>query len=247
VVSGVGLVVVTGAAGDVGRAVVERLAAGGTRVVAADNRPISSAIAELPGVDGARVDLADDASVRALADQVLAQQAALAPVGFGVVHCAGLAQITPFAESDPGTWDLLYRINQRGPLLLTQALLPALTGGGASVVFVGSDSARAGAGGEVVYAATKAALMGAAKSLARELARHGTRVNVVSPGPIAGAMSDQLTREDPDYLSRLSRAIPLRRLASPQDVASSIAWLLGPESTYVTGQTLSVSGGITMN
>ncbi|WP_283095333.1 SDR family NAD(P)-dependent oxidoreductase [Nocardioides alcanivorans] len=89
--------------------------------------------------------------------------------------------------------------------------------------------------------------MGAAKSLARELARHGTRVNVVSPGPIAGEMSEQLTREDPDYLARLTRAIPLRRLASPDDVAANIAWLLGPESSYVTGQTLSVSGGITMN
>nr|WP_312007322.1 SDR family NAD(P)-dependent oxidoreductase [Nocardioides alcanivorans] len=94
----------------------------------------------LPGASGAHVDLADDASVESLAEAVLGLRAELEPATFGLVHCAGLAQITPLADSDPATWDLLYRVNQRGPLLLTRALLPALREAGASVVFVGSDS-----------------------------------------------------------------------------------------------------------
>ncbi len=240
-----GQVLVTGAAGDVGRAVVERLVRDGMPVVAADLRPPVE-VEELPGVTTLTLDLGVHESVVAVGQEVLARHRSLAG-GLGVVHCAGRAQITPFADSDPATWDQLYRVNQWGPLLLTHALLPALTARPGSVVFVGSDSARAGAGGEVVYSATKAALLGAAKSLARELGRHGTRVNVVSPGPIAGTMSERLTQADPDYLTRLRRGIPLRRLADPDDVAASIGWLLGPESTYVTGQTLSVSGGITMH
>lgn len=239
-----GLVLVTGAAGDVGRAVVDRLAAVGTPTFAADVRP---AVGQAATVTPLSLDLAEDASIAAVAEQVLAHVESTGARHLGVVHCAGLAQIRPFAESDPATWDQLYRVNQRGPLLLTHALLPALTRAPGSVVFVGSDSARAGAGGEVVYSATKAALLGAAKSLARELARHGTRVNVVSPGPIEGAMADQLTRADPDYLTRLRRSIPLRRLAAPDEVAAAITWLLGQEAGYVTGQTLSVSGGITMH
>lgn len=236
--------VVTGASGDVGRAVVARLAARGTHVIAADlSRDV---VTHPPGVATVTLDLTDNDSVARLADVATSTVQERGGVGFGLAHCAGLAQVSRFEDSDPASWDALYRVNQHGPLLLTQQLLGCLRAGDGSVVFVGSDSARAGAGGEVVYAATKAALLGAAKSLARELARDGARINVVSPGPIDGRMAQQQTRDDPDYLARLSRGIPLRRLALPDEVAASVAWLLGEDSRYITGQTLSVSGGITM-
>lgn len=240
-----GRVVVTGAAGDVGAALVGLLAANGSVVYAADRlpEPLRHLAARYPGrVHALELDLADDASIRRAVDVVLSDP----EPEVSLVHCAGVAVLAPFAESEPDDWDRMYQVNQRGPLLLTQLLLPALAGRTGAVVFVASDSARAGAGKEVAYSATKAALLGAAKSLARELARHGTTVNVVSPGPLDGAMSAAATQGDAAYLDRLVRGIPLRRLGEPAEVAACVAWLLGPSARYLTGQTISVSGGITM-
>ncbi|TWH04248.1 2-hydroxycyclohexanecarboxyl-CoA dehydrogenase [Nocardioides sp. J9] len=240
------VLVVTGARGDVGAAVVTRAAAAGYDVVAADVVPPDEPSG--PHVSAATFDLVDDAQVREFAADVVERCASGDVEHVGLVHCAGIARVEPFATSDTEAWDVMYRVNQRAPLLLTQALLPALTRRPESaIVFVSSDSARAGAGREVAYSATKAALIGAAKSLARELARHRARVNVVAPGPIEGQMVDSATADHEGYLERLVGAVPLRRLATPTEVAAAILWLVGPESTYVTGQTLSVSGGITMH
>lgn len=237
-------VLVTGAAGDVGRALTARLAAAGSLTIAADLRP--EGLADPGAVLPLPLDLADDGSIRAAGDAVAELVRRERPHRLGLVHCAGIAHVGPFERSDPEDWDRMYRVNQRGPLLLTRALLPTLRTTSSSIVFVSSDSARVGAGQEVVYSATKAAQVAAAKSLARELARDAIRVNTVSPGPIEGQLSARIAEQDPTHLARLVKAIPLRRLAAPDDVAAAIAWLLGPETSYVTGQTISVSGGITM-
>ena len=114
------------------------------------------------------------------------------------------------------------------------------------VVFIGSDSARAGAGRESAYAATKAALLGFAKSVAREVARDGVTVNVVCPGPIDTAMTRAAMADHPGTLERLVRAIPVGRLGTVEEVAAAVDWLAGPDAGFVTGQAISVSGGMTM-
>ncbi|UUW91134.1 SDR family NAD(P)-dependent oxidoreductase [Pimelobacter simplex] len=239
------LAVVTGAAGDVGAATAARLHADGWRVLLADvDLPAAQERADELGehAEAAYVDLADDASVRALAERAAAQSPA------ALVSCAGVASVGRFVDDVPGTWELLHRVNLHGPMLLTQALLPALAGAAhPRIVYVASDSARAGAAHEAAYAASKAGLLGLAKSLAREHARDGITVNVVCPGPVRGRMVDEHMAGKQAMLDKLVAAIPSRRLAEPDDVAAAIAWLSSPDAAYVTGQTLSVSGGLTMH
>lgn len=239
------LAVVTGAAGDVGFATATRLHADGWRLLLADvDLPAAQRRADELGerCEAAHLDLADDDSVRMLAEHA-ASQAVTA-----LVSCAGVAAVGRFVDSTPATWDLLHRVNLHGPMLLTQVLLPALARAEhGRIVYVASDSARAGAAHEAAYAASKSGLLGLAKSLAREHARDGVTVNVVCPGPVRGRMLEEHMSGRQAMLDKLVAAIPSRRLAEPDDVAAAIAWLSSPDASYVTGQTLSVSGGMTMH
>lgn len=217
---------VTGGCGDIGAAVVARLAARGVEVTTLD-------VAE--GAD-LRVDLADAGAVAAVRADVDV-----------LVHVAAVVRLGRLVESDPADWDLMYAVNQRAPMLLTRALLPGMVERGwGRVVFVASDSARAGAGRESAYAGTKAALLGFAKSVAREVARDGVTVNVVSPGPIDTALTRAAMADRPETLERLVRAVPVGRLGTADEVAAAVDWLTGPDAGFVTGQVVSVSGGMTM-
>lgn len=237
--------VITGAAGDVGAATARLLVDRGWRVVLADKDvDRATAVAEALGQAATAhpVDLASSESVERFARELDGLEVN------ALVSCAALAVVGPFLESTPESWDMLYQVNLRGPMLLTQRLLPRLREAtDARLVFISSDGARAGASGEAAYAATKAAILGFAKCLARENARYGLTVNVVSPGPIDGRMVEQAMTGHEEDLERLVRGIPMRRLARPEEVASAIAWLMEESAGYVTGQTLSVSGGITMH
>lgn len=234
--------VVTGGAGAIGAAIATDLTALGARVVIADvDLPNASKVAAgLPHARASAVDLASPAAVEEFAG-------AVGEVDI-LVHNAGVAVVEPFTESDPAGWDLMWQVNLRGPMLLTKLLLPGMTARGwGRLVFISSDGARAGSGGEGAYAATKAGLFGLAKTLAREAAGAHVTSNVVCPGPTDTPMLRRVSAADPGLVDKIARAIPLRRLGTPADVAGLVAYLCTDRAAYITGQTLSVSGGVTMH
>ncbi|WP_344882898.1 SDR family NAD(P)-dependent oxidoreductase, partial [Nonomuraea antimicrobica] len=196
--------------------------------------------AELPGARALPVDLASPRAVAEFGDAVGEVDV--------VVHNAGVSIVEPFTESDPAGWELMWQVNLRGPMLLTRRLLPGMMARGwGRLVFVSSDGARAGSGGEGAYAATKAGLFGLAKTLAREAARARVTSNVVCPGPTDTPMLRRVSEAEPGLVDRIARGIPLRRLGTPADVAGLVAYLCTDRAAYITGQTLSVSGGVTMH
>ncbi|ASU82996.1 SDR family oxidoreductase [Nocardiopsis gilva YIM 90087] len=236
---------VTGGAGGIGRAICAALADTGAAVVVSDLDAAAAGevAAALPAGRSVAMDLADQDEV---ASGIARIRDAAADIDV-LVHNAGVSAIAPFVEGDPADWELMWRVNTRAPMLLTRAFLPGMIGRGfGRLVFVSSDGARAGSGGEGAYAATKSALFGLAKSLARETARHGVTSNVVCPGPTDTPMLREVAERHPDLIGKLTRQIPARRIGTPADAASAVAFLATPAAGYITGQTLSVSGGITM-
>ncbi|MFC5950432.1 SDR family NAD(P)-dependent oxidoreductase [Pseudonocardia lutea] len=234
--------VVTGGGAGIGARTAELLGAAGAHVLVVD-RDAAAAAAVAKGLASAEpvaLDLGDDAAIEAAADRFAAADI--------LVNNAGVSRVERFVDSDPAGWDLLWRVNLRAPMRLAQAVLPGMTERGwGRVVFVATDSARAGAGGEGVYSATKAGLLGFAKTLARESARAGVTSNVVCPGLVDTAMLRGVAETKPGVIDALTKAIPMRRLGDVDEIAQSISFLCSPEASYVTGQTLSVNGGITMN
>lgn len=231
---------VCGAASDIGRAVCASLLDLGAEVRATDlaGERLDALAADLPALETVAADLTDPEQALAFAAQ---------PVDI-LTAVAGLPVVERFLESDPAGWERLWQVNLRAPMLLTRALAPGMSERGwGRLVYVSSDSARAGAGGEAVYAASKAGLLGFAKSVAREVAAAGVTANVVCPGPIDTERSRAILDARPKLKQGLLRAIPAGRLGLPEDVAAAVAYLCSPAAGYVTGQTLSVNGGITMN
>jgi 2-hydroxycyclohexanecarboxyl-CoA dehydrogenase len=239
------LAVVTGGAGAMGAAICRDLASLGARVVVADvdldgARSVADA---LPNAEPGDVDLADDQSI---ADFAAATVERHGPVEV-LVNNAGITQVERFLESDPATWDRQWQVNLKAPMLLTQALAGGMAERGwGRVVFVASDAGRTGSGGEAVYSACKAGVIGFAKTLAREMARNQVTSNVVCPGPTDTPMLRAVAAERPKLVDSLVKAVPLRRLGAPEDVAAMVAFLCTGRAAYLTGQTISVSGGLTM-
>lgn len=238
-------VVLTGGASGIGRATVLLLAREGARILLCDiNQAGAEETITLSGggaVDYINVDLADTSSVEACAKQTLQMAANKIDV---FVNAAGWDRTQPFVAADQAFLDKVLGINLIGPLRLTRALFPAMIeGGGGKIVFVSSDAGRVGSLGETPYAAAKGGIIGFTKSLAREGARHKVNVNCVCPGPT----DTPLFHANPERMrDALLRAIPFRRLATPEDIAGAILYFAGSTSDYVTGQILSVSGGLTM-
>lgn len=239
------IAIVTGAGRGIGRAIAEKLAAEGATVVVADiDGENASATAAVIGGLGVTTDVTSRESVAALASEVQDRYGRVDVL----VNNAGWDKVGPFLDSDPADWDRIIKLNLYGVLNVSKAVLPLMVSRGAgAVVNIGSDAGRVGSSGEAVYSATKGGVIAFTKTLAREMARHRIRVNCVCPGPTDTQLFAELGGDDPKLREALTRAIPFRRLAEPEDLANMVAFLASDEAGYVTGQTVSVSGGLTMS
>lgn len=237
---------VTGAGSGIGTGIATRLTAESAVVVCADiDEEAARAVAADLGGDSiaVRVDVTDRESVDAMTAQVTGR--------FGridvLVNCAGWDKVGPFLDQDTAIWDRIIAINLYGTLHCSQSVVRVMTEQGhGTVVNVASDAARVGSSGEAVYSACKGGIVAFTKTLARESARSGITANVVCPGPADTPLFAEMSEDSPKLRASLERAIPLRRLAQPEDLANAVAFLASPASRYITGQTLSVSGGLTM-
>jgi 2-hydroxycyclohexanecarboxyl-CoA dehydrogenase len=241
--------IVTGAAQGIGRAIATRLAAEGAAVGIADIQfdVAQHTAAEIKGTGAKAIAIKLDVTrfedASSAADLV---ERELGPIDI-LVNNAGWDKLEPFVESKPETWDKIIAINYRGVLNCCRAIAPRMqqrTAG--KIVSIASDAGRVGSTGEAVYAGCKAGIIGFSKTLARELARNKINVNVVCPGPTETALLKEAMAGREGVLEAMSRGIPVRRLGKPDDLAGAVAFLASSDADFVTGQVISVSGGLTM-
>lgn len=244
--------VVTGSARGIGRAIAERLHAGGARVLLVDCNAAGVALAakSMRALDGAGAesvvaDLVDPAGITALAARVGALTANIDIL----VNNAGIELDLPFEQVTTELFDRVIAINLRAPLLLTQALAPLFPSTGGAIVNISSIHAEHAFPNSIPYACSKAGLVALTRNLALELAPRQIRVNAVCPGYIDTPMWDEWLRSssDPEALARQTEALhPLGRRGQPQDVAAAVAYMAGAQSAWVTGTCLVVDGGLTV-
>lgn len=241
-------IILTGGASGIGKATALLLAAEGARVVVGDiNEAGGGALCETAAKSGLdiryeKLDLADPASVDAFARSAIAIGGGRV---YGLVNTAGWDKVEPFLRNSPDLWDKVIAINLMGAVRLTQSIAACMVeANSGKIVNVASDAGRVGSTGETVYAAAKGGMIAFTKSLARETARFKVNVNCVCPGPT----DTPLFHAQPDQRIKdaLVRAIPFRRLAQPEDIGNAISFFLSEKASYITGQVLSVSGGLTM-
>lgn len=238
--------VVTGAASGIGRATAQAFAREGAHVLAADiNEEAGEAAASALRSQGLaadffRVDITDAQSIEAFRTAVLAKRAQVDIVA----NVAGWGRTEPFVENKPEFWKKLIDLNFLGTVMVTRAFVDGMMERRSGrIVTVASDAGRVGSLGETVYSGAKGGVIAFTKALAREMARYDVTVNCVCPGPT----DTPLMAAVPDKIKEaFARVTPMRRLAQPSEIADAILFFAGPQSQFVTGQVLSVSGGLTM-
>ena len=239
-------IVVTGGASGIGRATALLLAREGARIFIGDidqeggrSAAAEGVAAGLP-IEFLMLDLTSNSSIEGF---VAALHSRIERVD-GLVNAAGWDAVQPFLENPPEMWDRLIAINLMGAIRLTRGLLPPMViARRGKIVNISSDAGRVGSLGETVYAAAKGGLIAFTKSLAREMARYAINVNCVCPGPT----DTPLFQRQPERIKQaLTRAIPFRRIAQPIEIAQAVLFFLSDRANYITGQVLSVSGGLTM-
>lgn len=243
---------IAGGGGGIGRAVALALAQEGANTAVADivkdnAEKVSSEVKAL-GVDGMayQVDLTRKADVDRMVNEVLER--------FGqidiLVNCQGWDRLEPFVESHEETWEKLLAINFKSVLYTAKAVLPQMIShGGGKIVNISSDAGRVGSSWEAVYAGAKGAVIAFSKTIAREVARYKINVNVVCPGltetPLLQAVRSQ-SEQTAKIIEAVTKATPFRRPAKPEEIAEAVLFFTSPAAEFITGQTLSVSGGLTM-
>jgi 2-hydroxycyclohexanecarboxyl-CoA dehydrogenase len=242
---------VSGAARGIGRAIAEKLAAHGRAVAIADlldEKARETALAiEKNGGTAIAVTL-DVTSADSVAAAVAEATKRLGAIDV-LVNNAGWDELHPFLETDEPFWDRVIEVNFKGVLRLTKAVLPGMVERKwGRIVSISSDAGRVGSSGESVYAGAKGATIAFMKTIAREVARNGVTANAVCPGPTDTAMLQQvMSGEGGDKVrDAMTRAVPMKRLGTPEDIAAAVAFLASEDAGYITGQALSVSGGLTM-
>jgi 2-hydroxycyclohexanecarboxyl-CoA dehydrogenase len=238
---------VTGGARGIGRAIADALAADGHLVAVADIDQVQAATAaeQLKGL-AVQLDVTDTGSVDAAVSTVEEQLG-----GIGVlVNNAGWDEFRPFLDTDEAFWDRVIEINFKGCLRLCRRVVPAMVEANQGrVINIASDAARVGSSLEAVYSGAKGGVVSFSKTLAREVARYGVTVNAVCPGPTETPMLERMVSAGDGsarVIDAMRRAVPMRRLGTPGDIAGAVAFLASGRAGFITGQTLSVSGGLTM-
>src|SRR5262245_39254130 len=242
--------IVTGGASGLGRAIAQALGREGARVAILDvNETGARQTAEAIGAAGGqglglRVDVTARGEIEAAVAEVLRRWSAI----HVLVNNAGWDRPIPFLETDEPFWDRILALNLKAHFHMAQAVLPhMIRQGGGKVVAIASDAGRVGSTGEAVYSAAKGGVIAFTKTLAREMARHRINVNCVCPGPSETPLfQTEFTASRPGLADALKKAIPWGRLGRPEDVAGAVVFLASDEAEFITGQTLSVSGGLTM-
>ncbi|MCP5265372.1 MAG: 2-hydroxycyclohexanecarboxyl-CoA dehydrogenase [Burkholderiaceae bacterium] len=247
------VVVLTGGGGGIGSATCRRFGDAGAKVAVFDlDLAAAERVAgEITAAGGQAIAVACDITDRAAVDSAVAQTVEqLGPVDI-LVNNAGWDVFRPFVKTDAALWDRIIAINLVGVLNMHHAILPSMAERRAGrIVNIASDAARNGSSGEAVYAACKGGIVAFSKTIAREHSRHGITVNVVCPGPTQTALFEDYKQGagNPEKLVQaFERAIPLGRIGTPEDLPGAVLFFASDDAAYITGQVLSVSGGLTMN
>jgi 2-hydroxycyclohexanecarboxyl-CoA dehydrogenase len=242
--------IVTGAGSGIGRAIAEACAREGARVAVVDINAAGAgetvAAIEKAGGSGTAwsLDITDVAAVDRMVDEVAARWNGV----HVLVNCAGWDRPMPFVDTTPEFWDKVIAINLKGPIACMRAALrKMIPNASGRIVTIASDAGRVGSTGEAVYSAAKGGLIALTKTVAREVARHRINVNCVCPGPSDTPLfRNEFAAASPKLAESLKRVIPWGRLGTPEDIAPTVVFLASDDAAFITGQTLSVSGGLTM-
>ncbi len=247
------LALVTGGASGIGREICLGLARNGRKVAVAD--------INLAGAQETQA-MMTEAGATALAVQMDVSDSDAVHVGLleaidelgpveVLVNCAGWDELMPFGNTDESFWDRVIEINYKGVLRTVHACLPSMVDAGwGRIVNIGSDAGRVGSSFEAVYSGAKGGVIAFTKTVAREVARSGVTANVVCPGPTDTPLLDGIVAASDDgdkIIGAMARAVPMKRVGTPSEVASAVVYFCSEEASFVTGQTLSVSGGLTMS
>lgn len=242
--------IVTGAASGLGRGIARALAAEGARVAILDLNEAGAreTVEAIRGAGGEAQAIRTDVTARAEVEAAVAEVVRRHGSVDILVNNAGWDRPMPFLETDEAFWDRILAINLKAHFHMVQVVLPhMIRQGRGKVVAIASDAGRVGSSGEAVYSAAKGGVIAFTKTLAREMARHRINVNCVCPGPSETPLfQTEFSAGKPGLAEALRKAIPWGRLGTPEDLAGAVVFLASDEAEFITGQTLSVSGGLTM-
>jgi len=243
--------IVTGAGGGIGRAISVKFASLGANVVVADIKQEGAgetvSLVEKAGTKGLAMntDITSLPQVQAMVKKTLE---AFGQVDI-LVNNAGWDKIEPFVKNSPELWDRVISINLKGPIHCTRTVLdPMMERKYGKIISISSDAGRVGSTGEAVYSACKGGIIAFTKTMAREMARYQINVNCICPGATDTPLLAEITGGETGakIIEAMVKAVPFRRLGKPEDIAGAVAFLASDEASFITGQTLSVSGGLTM-